>query len=232
MTTFSDSLKSKLSLHNQKRARAIRDIYREIFDPYPYRAYMRRHKCIFIHIPKTAGTSVLAALGHRGVRDHATYREFQAASPSRYDRYYKFGFVRDPYSRIFSLFGYLKKGGNGGPADVRFGEIINKENMDFYAFCKYIKCQRLSTIHPLFWPQVCYVVDGGGNMVLDFLGKMENIDNDFQVVKNALGLRAELPELNKTKEDRDGNNSISESSALLIQEMYDVDFSYFNYERL
>lgn len=32
---------------------------------FPYRDYLDRHRCIFIHVPRAAGTSILQAMGKR-----------------------------------------------------------------------------------------------------------------------------------------------------------------------
>ena len=46
-----------------------------------------KYKCIFIHIPKCAGTSIEAALGHldghtgRGGQDHRSIRMIQSITP-------------------------------------------------------------------------------------------------------------------------------------------------------
>ncbi len=71
--------------------RPMRDVYRELFDPFPYRRYARKKRCIYVHIPKTAGTSILNYLGYYGGRDHCTYREFLKASPSRFSKYFNSG---------------------------------------------------------------------------------------------------------------------------------------------
>lgn len=55
--------------------------FRESLNDYPYRRYMDHHKCIFIHIPKAAGTSVLNILSKKKInRDHCNYNVFLQAS--------------------------------------------------------------------------------------------------------------------------------------------------------
>jgi len=73
-----------------------------------------REKCIFIHIPKTAGTSVNKALfGNRG-GGHKSARYYkQIFGVSTYKRYFKFTFVRNPYSRLLSAYNFLMDGGYG-----------------------------------------------------------------------------------------------------------------------
>ncbi len=64
------------------------------------RDYFDESKCIFVHIPKSAGTSVKNALfpntkgpGHRMAMDY--YLE----NPKKYEEYFVFAFVRNPFDR-------------------------------------------------------------------------------------------------------------------------------------
>jgi len=72
-------------------------------------------KCIFIHIPKTAGTSIeqfirdngtnnLLFIGVRNNRSlqHLTANELKTMIPYIYKQYYKFSIVRNPYDKLLS----------------------------------------------------------------------------------------------------------------------------------
>ena len=53
------------------------------------------HQCIFIHIPKAAGTSVTLTLFGKGSR-HVPWFEYYQANPRKFRKYFKFAFVRIP----------------------------------------------------------------------------------------------------------------------------------------
>jgi hypothetical protein len=73
-------------------------------------------KCIFIHIPKTAGTSIEQFISekgelklfYRGVSDenhsmhHYTAMYLQEKIPNYFNNYYKFSIIRNPYDRLLS----------------------------------------------------------------------------------------------------------------------------------
>ena len=84
-----------------------------------------KHRCIFVHIPKTGGTSVEQALGigkidHDAMRSHdieifdkISYapQHFTASMLKEHEKikehwfdYYRFSIVRNPYERVLSEF--------------------------------------------------------------------------------------------------------------------------------
>ena len=75
-----------------------------------YRGYPDEHRCVFIHIPKAAGTSLTKTLFAAPSR-HLQYTEYERANPKKFKKYFKFTFVRNPYDRLFSAYTFLKKGG-------------------------------------------------------------------------------------------------------------------------
>jgi hypothetical protein len=75
-----------------------------------YSDFADEFQCIFIHIPKTAGTSVARTLFGQGSR-HVPYFEYEKVNGRKFNRYFKFAFVRNSWDRLVSTYFFLKKGG-------------------------------------------------------------------------------------------------------------------------
>ena len=67
---------------------------------------------VFVHIPKAAGCSVGLALYPRGWGGHRTLRDFRVIFGRRLWSFYRFTFVRNPFTRLVSAYDYLSKGGH------------------------------------------------------------------------------------------------------------------------
>jgi hypothetical protein len=166
------------------------------------------HKCIFIHVPKAAGTSIeqvfLTDLGlpledrgqlllgpnpdpRRGPRrlSHLTARELRSfgyISPGLFDSYFKFAFVRDPWDRAVSTYKYLRIGGEFKRfvCDILPNSLMNS---DYYGY--FVR------------PQYDYLHDDQGNRLVDFVGRFERLEDDFNVIRKRLRLGAALPHKNQ-----------------------------------
>jgi hypothetical protein len=165
------------------------------------------HRCLFTHVPKTAGKSVLAAFGlpmlgadydgslvhieqpygHRALKEYAGTVAFG---------YFKFAFVRNPWDRLVSAFSYLNAGGcNSFDADFR-AKNLERYNGDFLRFVDDL--ERLIA-HQHFRPQSHWVCNDNGQLLVDFVGRFESMETDFGHVAERLGLaRTNLPELNSS----------------------------------
>jgi hypothetical protein len=75
-----------------------------------YSNFADEHQCIFIHIPKAAGTSVALTLFGEPSR-HVPWFEYYQANPRKFRKYFKFAFVRNPWDRLVSSYFFLRKGG-------------------------------------------------------------------------------------------------------------------------
>jgi hypothetical protein len=160
-----------------------------------YQGWPNANRAIFVHIPKTAGSSVAQALCASS--RHAPYFEYESTNPRKFNQYFKFSFVRNPWDRFVSTFFFLKKGGMN-EMDRRF----TAENLagydNFAAFVEgWLNEKNIwSWIH--FKPQHYFICDAGLRVRMDFVGRVESIAADFRYICERLGVDAELKWTNST----------------------------------
>jgi hypothetical protein len=146
---------------------------------------------IFIHINKTAGTSVGKAIG-LPVKDHLTARDIIARiGKEKWNTAFKFTVVRNPWDKVVSHYEYRRK---------KNKTEIASRNISFTDWVKMTYGEEKNTFYynnpRSFQPQVEWLKDNDGKISIDFIGKFESINADFNQIKNAIGLDAELPHLN------------------------------------
>ena len=157
--------------------------------------------CIFVHIPKTAGRSVemffinklkldrdneadraqllindnddpakgTEKLSHLSASEyvrcgHVTEQEFSG--------YYKFSFVRNPWSRLVS--------------EYRYRNFLNHRSFKDFVMNKLPPPGRDDKYRHIM-PQTEMLYDESGNLLVDFVGKFEYLQQDFDQVCKLLG---------------------------------------------
>ncbi len=79
-------------------------------EQHSYRPY-DQHKCIFVHVPKSAGISVSMSLFGNLSGGHVPIRTYSLVfNKVEFDNYFKFAFVRNPWDRVASGYFYLRDG--------------------------------------------------------------------------------------------------------------------------
>ena len=208
-------------------ARAIKHYGTELIDPFPYRRYMRKHQCIFIHIPKAAGTSIRSNLGALSkTRDHFGYDVYQAYNPIRFECYFKFSFVRNPWDRLVSVYEYLRQGGNG-KSDSALSEQVRMYGT-FNQFANNVLTGQGTQLIKLLRPQVSYLCNPEGELMVDFVGRFESLEADFRHVTRVLKIKGSIEHLNKGTA-RDFREYYDDDTIELVQRTYSADVELFNY---
>jgi len=182
-----------------------------------------RHKFIFYHVPKAAGSSVRTAIGDvagscrpRGLGTrHSTPDEFLQSvgliSRWRYRRYFSFCFIRNPWERFGSAHNYNVKGGGPLPADVNDAAKMLADGVD-------IVVKRRS-----FIPQVKFTKG------VSFVGRFENLDVDFGSVCKTIGQSLSLPRLNVSSETTSYLDTFTPRTIDIITRYYAEDIAAFGY---
>ncbi|MFT6927968.1 MAG: hypothetical protein ACJAZP_003615 [Psychromonas sp.] len=204
---------------------------RHIRNGFPYRKYTKKYKCIFIHIPKTAGSSILTCLmGDKINRDHGTYYDFKRIDPDRFNRYFKFCFVRNPYDRAVSAYEYLKNGGNNS-SDLYYKKLIEDKYPSFKKFIlEYLDGNKIHE-NLLFSPQYLFIYDDRNECQVDYIGRFENINENFKFICKKIGVSARLPSKNRvqrnTYETYYSDHQVKEK----VYNLYSKDFDLFQYSK-
>lgn len=179
-------------------------------------------RCIFIHIPKAAGTSIERALAQDGQKTggHSFARSIRAKMPEKWSEYFTFSFTREPISRFISAYTYLQSKPTSNilcNADIKRSKDIN----DFT--CNYLDAKKLP-LHLI--PQYKFISDES-NIIVDRVFRYESINEDWETVKDILKCDITLPYLNKTPSTP--GTVLSLDSRSIVSDIYDRDFELFNY---
>ncbi|EAK9986087.1 sulfotransferase family protein [Campylobacter jejuni] len=198
-----------------------------------FKDYHDKYGCIFIHVPKVAGTSIERVVFEtdKWLIGHVRALDYINQDKNKFESYFSFAFVRNPFDRMVSAFHYLKKGG-GNDYDKNWANENLKDFDTFEQFVlalqnKNVKDKILSWQH--FTPQYKFICDENKNILVNFIGKLENINNDFKIVKNELNFDRNLIHSNSSNHEI-FSNYYNEKTYNIIAELYKEDFALFDYD--
>ena len=176
---------------------------------------------LFIHIPKTGGRSVEAALGC--LYEHKTARhKRREVGEVLWDNKFTFAFIRNPWDRSVSHYFYLRQTGQ----DHLEEQDISFENWVRLVFGEQDPRYRSKPLH--FAPQTEWVSDERGNLMVDFIGYFERFEEDFQEVCRHIGVQKKLPHKNKSSRG-DYRAYYTDETAQIISDYFASDIERFGY---
>ena len=209
-----------------------------------------KYNFLFVHIAKTGGTSVRAALeplrwkdplyipqfiasrlshitGHRiasKLPRHARIIAAKEMLPKElFDKLFKFAFVRNPWDLQVSSWHHLKR---------ERPHLVEKIS-DFSEFIRW----KLDPGRPYQYHidtsielQADYLKDMDGKILVDFVGKYENLLEDYEEACRHIGIKPPpLPHKRQAKGRSDYHEYYDEDTARLVAEFFESDISTFGY---
>ena len=177
-----------------------------------------KNKCIFVHIPKVAGTSIINAFGYTWAdKDSHFLGDGCLASKEdwkKYEEFYKdykvFTVVRNPYDRFVSGWKYCK----------------STRNLELNHLLKHLPRKGHDNIH-VTRKQVEFLIQNG-KPIYQYALFFENLQKHFDQLCDILNKkRVNLKKLNQTnrKHYRHYFNKVDKK---LFDEMYRDDLDYFS----
>jgi chondroitin 4-sulfotransferase 11 len=184
-------------------------------------------KCIFIHIPKTGGTSIWNGIIERSHNPNLHVQHFDLkheVSDTTRD-YFKTSFVRNPWDRLVSIYFYYKNGGNKGATDRRIQRSV-PETFEKFCYSDIIigDSGKSSTIDATKSMSTFFNSD----INMDFIGKFENIEEDFEIIKRKLNITSHLIHIRKGNH-KPYQHYYNQSTEQHIGEIFKTDITKFNY---
>ena len=190
------------------------------------------NSCIFIHIPKTAGISLSKSIfGDQSDTTHLSIRRLRLLFNNyEFNNYYKFTFVRNPWDKLFSCYRYLK---NGGDSNYHTSWINNElDNYDdFNSFVeKWVNDKNIYTFSH-FLPQNWFISNSKNEINVDFIGRFENLSEDYKHICNELNIKPNLKHYNKSDTiQRNYKDYYNQKSIDIVYKVYQQDIKRFNYD--
>jgi chondroitin 4-sulfotransferase 11 len=120
----------------------------------------------------------------------------------RWDSTFKFCFVRNPWDRYVSNWhwltrtgqrtGWADRGWKGADGEISFADFVHQIGAAYNMPSEGYQHDKWHVRN-----QIEHITDGEGNLMMDFVGRVENIEKDFRHVCKEIGHpEIELPHLN------------------------------------
>lgn len=209
-----------------------------------------KYNFLFVHIAKTGGTSVRAALAPLRWRDplywpaflcsrlsHLTGHRIASKLPRHakviaakemlphevFEKLFKFAFVRNPWDLQVSSWHHIR----------RERPHLLKGIEDFSTFIRW----KLDPERPYQYHidtsielQSDYLKDLSGRIIVDFIGRYENLQEDFNQVCRTIGIAPkQLPHKRQAKDRSDYRKYYTDEIAELVAQRFKPDIEAFGY---
>ena len=160
---------------------------------------------------------------------HATAQQIREyyATQEQWKSYFKFSFVRNPFDRLVSSYISISKYHKFPLNKLGFRDFVFKEGKYKELLDPATSSESESRFHHLV-PAVDYLFEKD-KLLVDFVGKFENLAEDWKFVCKKLGAKLTLPHANK-RDHWPYRTHYDEETRELVAKLYKKDLELFGYE--
>ena len=202
-------------------------------------------KFIFVHSPKTGGTSLALALENRAMKDdiligdtpkakrragrlkgltpagrlwkHSTLRDIDGVvDPADY---FVFTIVRNPWDRLVSLYHWLQTQSFAHPS------VQRAQTLSFSDYINHPATQDTFRTHPY----TSYVTTAAGQTRCDLFARLEDLEASLAPLWAHLGFTCQVAQVNASQRKADWRGYYSDADAALIADVCAADIATFGY---
>lgn len=199
-----------------------------------------KFKCIHVHIPKCAGTSIAYAFRgswldpfdkiNRIRQGHATAYEIKKyyANKEQWNNYFKFAIVRNPFERVASAYNFLiGESKSKFENRVWFRSFVTRTNQFKKMLGEKNKADRKS-YHYIVKPAVDFLFEDN-NLLVDYIGRYENLEEEWEFICEKLEIKMALPH-KRIYPHKYYKDYYDEDTKRIVAETYKKDIEIFGYE--
>ena len=193
------------------------------------------HKLVFVHIQKTGGSTVQRLLEKHipDLRSILTRHDFASRGMQElegWNDYFRFAFVRNPWDRLVSWYSMVTTYPRGGNQLWRYVRENSSTFEEFIYNCTDEVKIKKGVYYSFAYNQLDYVTDESGDLLVDFIGKLENFERDLPEVFSRIGLELEAIPRKNSSDHRHYSAFYAPDTEMIVRERFKRDIEYFGYE--
>jgi len=205
-----------------------------------------KYNTIFIHTPRTGGTSIERMFGYEGGtdtydetkgmnQDHRTAAQMKHSYSDLWDHCFKFGFVRNPWDKMVSMYLYRL---HSPFYQTQVHEYENHyretrgEDVPFRTWLKRLKWVGGVSVRARgCYNQLEYFKSENGNIIVDHIARFENFAEEWEFIKEKMGCTEDLIHLNRGHIQKyDYRDFYDDNTKAVIEGRFADDIEHFGYE--
>lgn len=202
-----------------------------------------KHKFVFIHIPKTGGTSIGNAFDVKVTKDgssidynikgkHYTALEYRNKFKDELSKYFKFTVVRNPWDLVNSLYHYMWHSNYEHPRRWRDSTSLPL-NWSLKEWIKSKEFSEMGPMHVIGIPHrnmLDWIINDNKKLIVNFVCRFETLQEDLNKVCYKIGIPHKKLKHTKKTEHKHYCKYYDDDAKNIITKMFKKDIQYFNYK--